>query len=593
LTAPRAEYTQRIAHWDEAIARGERTHVLVSNLRLLAAITAAVLAWLGFGRASIAPQWSFIPAAVFLILIVVHARVLSRNERAVRAKRLYEHGIARIEDRWSGIGADGARFLDEHPYSHDLDLFGPGSLFQLLNVARTESGEATLADWLKTPASLADAAARQTAVAELRDKVDFREQVAVIAAEARVSRTGSLARWTAAAPVGFASYHAWLFAGLALITAVVVPATFAGWIPGAAAVAWVAVQAGTVWFWRHQMHEVLNRVDAAAYDLGLLTELLARIERETFTSERMVAIHRVLITDGERPSRRIARLQKFIAARDVLRNEFARPFALLLLVRIQSAVAIDRWHAAYRQSLAAWLNAIGEMEALASLATFSFEHPADPFPTLRADGPVIEATALAHPLIAAAIAVPNDLRLGQAAPHVLIVSGSNMSGKSTMLRAVGVNVVLALAGGTVRAASMAVSRMAIGATIRVEDSLQEGRSKFYAEILRISAIVTLSRGAVPVLFLLDEILHGTNSFDRRIGAEAIVRSLVGAGGIGMVTTHDLALTELTASLGGQAANVHFEDRIENGKMLFDYRMREGVVEHSNALALMRAIGIDV
>jgi DNA mismatch repair ATPase MutS len=176
---------------------------------------------------------------------------------------------------------------------------------------------------------------------------------------------------------------------------------------------------------------------------------------------------------------------------------------------------------------------------------------------------------------------------------VLIVSGSNMSGKSTLLRAVGVNVVLALAGGTVRASHMEVSHLAIGATIRVEDSLQEGRSKFYAEILRISDIVRLSRGHVPVLFLLDEILHGTNSFDRRIGAEAIVRSLAGAGAIGLITTHDLALTELTASLGEKAANVHFEDRIDDGKMIFDYRMRNGIVEHSNALALMRAIGIDV
>ena len=206
---------------------------------------------------------------------------------------------------------------------------------------------------------------------------------------------------------------------------------------------------------------------------------------------------------------------------------------------------------------------------------------------------MVEATGLAHPLIAAAAAVPNDLRLGRPAPHVLIISGSNMSGKSTLLRAVGVNVVLALAGGTVRATRMEVSRLAIGATIRVEDSLQEGRSRFYAEILRISGIVRLSRGDVPVLFLLDEILHGTNSYDRRIGAEAIVRSLVDAGAIGLVTTHDLALTELPRSLGARAANIHFEDRIEDGRMVFDYRMRDGVVEHSNALALMRAIGIDV
>jgi DNA mismatch repair ATPase MutS len=236
---------------------------------------------------------------------------------------------------------------------------------------------------------------------------------------------------------------------------------------------------------------------------------------------------------------------------------------------------------------------VGELEALASLATYSFEHPADPFPAVHDGAPFLSASVLAHPLIPELVAVPNDVMLGAEAPHVLIVSGSNMSGKSTLLRAVGVNVVLALAGGPVRARDMALSAMAIGATIRVEDSLQEGHSRFYTEILRIRDVVALSRKSTPVLFLLDEILHGTNSYDRRIGAEAIVRALVGAGAIGFVTTHDLALTELVSRLDGQARNVHFEDRIEQGRMVFDYRMREGVVERSNALDLMRAIGLDV
>jgi DNA mismatch repair ATPase MutS len=189
--------------------------------------------------------------------------------------------------------------------------------------------------------------------------------------------------------------------------------------------------------------------------------------------------------------------------------------------------------------------------------------------------------------------VANDVRLGGDAPHVLLVSGSNMSGKSTLLRAVGCNVVLALSGGPVRADALTLSPLAIGATLRVEDSLQAGISRFYAEVLRIRAIVDTARGPLPLLFLLDEILAGTNSHDRRIGADAIVRSLVTAGGIGLVTTHDLALTELPKTLGRQAANVHFEDRIEQGTMVFDYRMRPGVVEHSNALELMRAVGLDV
>jgi DNA mismatch repair ATPase MutS len=191
------------------------------------------------------------------------------------------------------------------------------------------------------------------------------------------------------------------------------------------------------------------------------------------------------------------------------------------------------------------------------------------------------------------VAVANSVKLGGDGPRVIVLSGSNMSGKSTMLRAAGVNVVLALAGAPVRAARLRLSPMVLGATLRVSDSLEEGQSRFYAEILRIRGIVDAARGQVPLLFLLDEILHGTNSHDRRIGAEAIVRALVDAGAIGFVTTHDLALTELPSRLGAAAVNMHFEDRIENGRMVFDYRMRPGVVEHSNALALMRAVGLEV
>jgi len=196
-------------------------------------------------------------------------------------------------------------------------------------------------------------------------------------------------------------------------------------------------------------------------------------------------------------------------------------------------------------------------------------------------------------LIAPSVAVRNDLRLGGDGPRVIIVSGSNMSGKSTLLRSVGVNVVLALAGAPVTAGRLRLSALALGATLHVEDSLQAGHSRFYAEILRIRTIVDVARGPAPMLFLLDEILHGTNSFDRRLGAEGIVRALVDLDAIGLVTTHDLALTELPSIAGSAIVNMHFEDRLEDGRMVFDYRMRPGVVEHSNALALMRAIGLDV
>jgi DNA mismatch repair ATPase MutS len=269
------------------------------------------------------------------------------------------------------------------------------------------------------------------------------------------------------------------------------------------------------------------------------------------------------------------------------------PIAFVLLLREQLAIAIARWHAAYGPAVSEWLRAVGEVEALAALATFAYERPEDPFPELADEGPVYQADGLGHPLMPAGTAVRNDVRLGAGGPRVIIVSGSNMSGKSTLLRSVGISVVLALAGAPVTARRLRLSRFVLGATLHVEDSLHAGHSRFYAEILRIRTIADAARGPIPLLFLLDEILHGTNSHDRRIGAEGIVRALVGLGAIGLVTTHDLALTELPARLGDAAVNMHFEDRLEDGKMIFDYRMRPGVVEHSNALALMRAIGLDV
>jgi DNA mismatch repair ATPase MutS len=233
------------------------------------------------------------------------------------------------------------------------------------------------------------------------------------------------------------------------------------------------------------------------------------------------------------------------------------------------------------------------MEALCSVASYAFENPEDPFPQLVDGAGCLEAESIAHPLIPPSRAVRNDVRIGGAAPHVLVVSGSNMSGKSTLLRTLGINTVLAQAGAPVRAQAMRLSRFAVGASIRVTDSLQGGVSRFYAEILRIRQILDLAAGPLPVLFLIDEFLHGTNSHDRRIGAEALVRGLLDRSAVGLITTHDLALADIAGALGPLAANVHFEDRIEDGKILFDYVMRPGVVRKSNAIELMRSVGLEI
>ncbi len=540
--------------------------------------------------------WLVLPGVAFLALVIVHAQIIEGIGRARRARAWYERGLARLDGSWSGHGPDGRRFLDAHPFAGDLDLFGAGSLFQLLNTARTEAGEDTLASWLVAGAPPHEIRARQTAVAELRPAMDFREAVAVTAVGEHPSRTSGFTRWAAQKPAGFAPGMSIIFGLVGLTSAVLLVTMYRGMSDPRIFVVFLLLH--TVFAlsqWR-RLWAALALVDVAAHDLALLSAVFAQIERQDFQCARLRALRDSLVTDGAPPSQRIAQLLRYITWLDSTRNQIFAPIAWFLMIPFILAVAIDQWHTRYASAITSWLNAAGELEAFAALATYAYEHPDDPFPVVVNDGPTFIAASLRHPLILDTVAIPNDVALGGSHPHLLLVSGSNMSGKSTLLRAIGVNVVLGLAGAPVRAASLQLSPLVLGTSLRIDDSLQAGHSRFYAEILRIREIVDLTRApanATAVLFLLDEMLAGTNSHDRRIGAEAIIRTLVANGAIGLVTTHDLALADVVPSMAGLAANVHFEDRIEDGKMVFDYRMRPGIVQHSNALALMRAIGLDV
>jgi DNA mismatch repair ATPase MutS len=254
--------------------------------------------------------------------------------------------------------------------------------------------------------------------------------------------------------------------------------------------------------------------------------------------------------------------------------------------------AIEVWRGEVGPHIADWLRAVGEFEALACLAGFSYERPEQPFPEILDAGTRFEASGIGHPLIPRSQCVSNDVGLDEQT-RLILISGSNMSGKSTMLRTIGTNLVLAQAGTTVRAQRLNTSVFQIGTAMRIHDSLQSGESLFYAAVSRLKSVVDLSSRGRPLLFLFDEILQGTNSHDRLIGSEGVIRALVTRGAIGLVTTHDLALTELVNRLDSHAINFHFEDSLIDGKMTFDYRIRSGVVQKSNALEIMRLMGLNV
>ena len=296
----------------------------------------------------------------------------------------------------------------------------------------------------------------------------------------------------------------------------------------------LVVQGLVGWWFRAGVREVSEQVERRAQELGVLRDLLALIENEPATTPRLKELAAELTATGSVPSVEIGRLVRLADLLDSRQNQFFVPIAALLLLGTQTAVAIDHWRARCGSRVPRWLEIAGEYEALAALAGFAAEHPADHFPTIDDGRPRFDADDLAHPLIPVGRAVPNSVRLGGEGPHVLLVSGSNMSGKSTWLRTIGINAVLAQAGAPVRARALRMSALEVGATLRIQDSLQAGQSRFFAEITRLSQIVSMARrratetDAPAVLFLLDEVLAGTNSHDRRIGAEGIVKGLVGA-----------------------------------------------------------------
>jgi hypothetical protein len=591
---PGAEYRRRLADHREAAAGAARRERFISAGRLIVFLAGALAAWQSLVLGRFGPAWLVFPALVFAVLMIRHERATRDRRLAERAADLYTRGLARLEDRWAGAGVDGSRFLDgDHPYAADLDLFGRGSLFELLCTARTRAGEETLAAWLTAPAEPATIRARQEAVAELRPRVDLRERLFLTGSEVRDAlHPETLIAW-GNAPPGLRS------AGIriaAAVFAVLNLAALAAWaISGTGPLPFVALLVLSQVFHLAVSRRVLPVAGAAQQagrDLDVLARLLAVIEREGVIAPRLAGLRAALDTGGAPPSKSVARLDRLLDLLDAQRNMLFAPFAWVLLWQIQMAFAIEAWRRRTGPALGGWIAAAGEFEALCCLAGHAYEHPADLFPEILEGGPRFEGEALGHPLLPASRCVRNDVSLG-AKERLWIVSGSNMSGKSTLLRTVGTCAVLAQAGAPVRARRLALSPLAVGASIRIVDSLQGGQSRFYAEITHLRRIVGLAAGSRPVLYLLDEILHGTNSHDRRIGAEAVVRALVGRGAIGLVTTHDLALAKIAEDLAPRAANVHFEDHLEEGRMTFDYRLRAGVVQKSNALALMRAVGLEV
>jgi hypothetical protein len=593
LSSPSEEYRQRQQAREEKVAHFDKVHLRLGNVRLLLAIVTLVAAWLRFERNAFSSWWLLLPVLLFVALAIFHARILRMRTCAERAVDIYRKGLARIEDRWIGTGHKGERIdISSSLYATDLDLFGHGSLFELLSQARTRMGEDTLAHWLLSPSSLAEIVERHAAVGELRSMLDLHEDMAILGEDLKVGiHAEALTKWAEAPHQLTRQGLRWV----ALLLSIVAIAAAILWGEKGIKVPFfmtVFTEGIIVAVLRRRTKEILPSAEHALEDVQLLASLLARLEKESFLTPRLQTITQQLSSHHLAASQAIARLGTIVQCIDSLDNPITRLLDVPLLYSVQVAYAAEAWRRNHGSAVRSWLNAIGEMEGLLSIAVYSYEHPADPLPEFIEGPPAFEAEELGHPLISATKCVRNSVSIG-GETRVLIVSGSNMSGKSTLMRAVGINTVLAMAGAPVRAKRLRLTPLRVGASILVNDSLLEGNSRFYAEITRLRQICDLAEKSPPVLFLLDELLQGTNSHDRLIGAQGIVCALVDSGAIGCISTHDLALTNIDMLAGGHLHNMHLQDEIADGRMKFDFKLHDGIVTKSNGIELMRLIGLKV
>ena len=541
------------------------------------------------------PLWTAIPVVAAVAWVVEQRhRCHLRFVQLGNLIEYYEKGAARLIHKWGSLDGGDSFLEEEHLYSKDLDLFGHGSLYQLLCSARTHVARETLARWMKAPAELKEIQARQQAISELRPRRDLPESVAAAGAlQVSDFRPEFFNAWIAYSSSSFPTW-ARVLAFLLGVGVIVPPVLYwSGFL--SSQTFWVALsallftEAIFACIFRGRVKSILESLGTLSIELPTMRELLQIMEREQFSSAKLKMLSARLAEGGPTASGRIGRLVNLCRLAEQREKEWFAYLSYSLLWGTQFAMAIDRWRRLHGAQMLEWMATLGELEALISISTYSYEHPHDPFPELAENGPVFEAEGLGHPLLEESTCVRNDLQLGETV-RFLIVSGSNMSGKSTFLRAIGMNAVLAFMGAPVRSAKLRLSLLAIGAAARVQDSVVDGRSHFLAEMDRLRSMIEAADHG-PLLFLADEIMVGTNSQDRRIATEWVIRALMLRGAIGAVTTHDLALTEIAMN-GLPGSNVHFEDCGESGKLSFDYKLHQGVLSRSNALNIARMLGID-
>ncbi|AKF05267.1 MutS-related protein [Sandaracinus amylolyticus] len=595
MTAARDEHARRRDSFAREAGIQDAIGVRISFVRL--ALFGAAVLETGIGLSRGSQAWLIGGALTFLafgLAVIAHAVVIRKRDRAQTRQHIHERHLKRIEGRTQGFPHGGDLLAGDHPYASDLDVVGPGSVYERISVTHTRRGAETLASWLGAPADRETVLARQAAVRELAKDVDLRQEL-----EAAVLDTGNdsldarpFLELTSKPP--FVIDKPWLVAlTYAMPIAFVASVLLSGNVlPRHSWVLPLAAQAILLWRTQHEVGVRYGLLSARRRFVESFAQLLRVVEDAKWEAPLLRALQEKLRIEGKTPSAQLRDLERWTSLFDLRTQGIAHVFIdLFLLWDLHCLAGVERWMKRAGGRSATWFEVLGEIEALASLATMLSQDPGVVMPEIAEGGAPLIAEGLGHPLIPEERRVRNDLRI-DGAGCALVVTGSNMAGKSTLLRAIGVDVALALAGGPVCATRFSTPPVRLRASMRISDSVQSGASYFQAELIRLRTVIAEADQPPPLLFLLDELLRGTNARARHRGARAVVKHLLARGAMGLVATHDVALSELEQEMGC-VKNVHFTDVFDGGEMTFDYRLRPGVVKTSNALRLLQQAGIEV
>ena len=588
---------ERLRERQAQYARLESRHQQLGNARLVGvALGLALLWWIE----TTVPSWTWPAASVLLAAVIGSTFVFSRIEKTMDYMRL---ACTLYPDRAQGGRRQPppARTIEalnleiDHPFARDVDILEPRGLFDRLTLAATREGMNELVRMLITPATAQTMTERQAAVKELKPQLDLRERFYVAGAQkVQTIRTDRMVEWARQEHVRVSP---WIHRICFVLSCGVIAAGAAAAVSPTpltilAVSALLAAEIAVWAFFRRNRRLPSLGAENIHLDFLALSELLEILEEQDFHSPRLRELAAALRSDGISATQLIGEYSRIISLYEARHNQIVALLGPLVLYETQLAFAMERWRAKHASRLPGWIAAVAKFEAYSSLGCFAFEHPYYAFPDIRDSGLLLRAESLAHPLLSDE-AIANDVSLDSGHP-ILIVSGANMAGKSTLLRTIGVSVSLAYAGAPVRAMSMAISPLHVIASIRTTDSLEHGESRFSAELKKIQLMLESMRDRIPTLVLIDELFGGTNSYDRYTGAVALTDYILGSDtSIAVLSTHDRNVTHWAEANRATVRNAHFMDVFEDGKMTFDYTLREGPAQRGNAVQLIKEAGIPV